>query len=94
MTTQNSAAIEVAIQIGLIALLALWCFQIAAPFISPIVWAGIIAIGVYPLYLWLKDKTGLSAGWSATIVIRLPAELRLLQVGHSDYVHAPASVDA
>ena len=31
-------------------------------------WAGIIAIGVYPLYLWLKDKTGLSAGWSATIV--------------------------
>ncbi len=37
MTTQNSAAIEVAIQIGLIALLALWCFQIAAPFISPII---------------------------------------------------------
>ncbi len=68
MTTQNSSAIEVAIQIGLIALLALWCFQIAAPFISPIMWAGIIAIGVYPLYLWLKDKTGLSAGWSATIV--------------------------
>ena len=68
MTTQHSPAIEAAIQIGLIALLALWCFQIAAPFISPIMWAGIIAIGVYPLYVWLKEKTGLSAGWSSTIV--------------------------
>ena len=68
MTTQHSPAIEAAIQIGLIALLALWCFKIAAPFISPIMWAGIIAIGVYPLYSWLKAKTGLGAGWSATIV--------------------------
>jgi len=68
MTTQHSPAIEAAIQIGLIGFLALWCFQIAAPFISPIMWAGIIAIGVYPIYLWLKGKTGLSAGWSATLI--------------------------
>jgi predicted PurR-regulated permease PerM len=68
MVTQRATLIDAAIQIGLIALLALWCFQIAAPFIHPIVWAGIIAIGVYPLYEWLKDKTGLSAGWTSTIV--------------------------
>ncbi len=68
MTTQRATLIDTAIQIGLIALLALWCFQIAAPFIGPIVWAGIIAIGVYPLYEWLKDKTGLSAGWASTLL--------------------------
>jgi predicted PurR-regulated permease PerM len=45
MTTQRETLIDAAIQIGLIALMALWCFQIAAPFIGPIVWAGIIAIG-------------------------------------------------
>ncbi len=68
MATQRATLIDTAIQIGLIALLALWCFQIAAPFIGPIVWAGIIAIGVYPLYEWLKNKTGLSAGWTSTLL--------------------------
>ena len=66
MTTTRKELIETAIQIGIITLLVLWCYQIAAPFIGPIVWAGIIAIGVYPLFRWLKDKTGLSAGWIST----------------------------
>jgi len=68
MTTTRKELIETAIQIGIITLLAVWCYQIAAPFIGPIVWAGIIAIGVHPLYQWLKDKTGLSPGWASTAV--------------------------
>ena len=68
MTTSRKELIETAIQIGIITLLALWCYQIAAPFIGPIVWGGIIAIGVYPLYRWLQDKTGLSAAWTSTLV--------------------------
>jgi predicted PurR-regulated permease PerM len=68
MTTARAQQIETAIQIGIIGLLVLWCYEIAAPFIGPIIWAGIIAIGVYPLYQWLKNKTGLSAGWSSTII--------------------------
>ena len=68
MTTQASQGIDTAIKIGFVALLVLWCFQIAAPFIGPIVWAGIIAIAVYPLFAWVKNKTGLSNGLSATLV--------------------------
>jgi len=68
MKTTRKDVIETAIQIGLITLLVLWCYQIAAPFVGPIVWAGIIAIGVYPLFQWLKDKTGLSAGWTSTLI--------------------------
>ena len=68
MTTQTSQAMDTAIRIGLVALLALWCFEIAAPFVSPIVWAAIIAIGVYPLFLFLKKKTGMSDGWTSTIL--------------------------
>lgn len=68
MTTTRKELIETAIQIGIITLLVLWCYQIAAPFIGPIVWGGIIAIGVHPLYQWLKEKTGLSAGWTSTLV--------------------------
>jgi predicted PurR-regulated permease PerM len=68
MTEKHSTPIETAIQIALIALLGLWCFQIAKPFLSPVVWAGIIAIGTYPIFLWLKEKTKLSAGWTASII--------------------------
>jgi predicted PurR-regulated permease PerM len=68
MIKKNSTPIETAIQITLIALLSLLCFKIAEPFLAPIIWAGIIAIGIYPIYLLLKNKTGLSAGWSATLI--------------------------
>jgi predicted PurR-regulated permease PerM len=68
MTTVRTQQIETAIQIGIIGLMVLWCYESAAPFIGPIIWAGIIAIGIYPLYQWLKEKTGLSAGWTSTIV--------------------------
>jgi predicted PurR-regulated permease PerM len=68
MTADTSKAMDAAIRIGLVALLALWCFQIARPFISPIVWAAIIAIGAYPLFAFLKKKTGLSDGWTSTIL--------------------------
>ncbi len=60
--------IETAIQIGIIALLVLWCFYIAKPFLNPIIWAGIIAIGIYPVHLSLMKKTGLSKAWSATLL--------------------------
>lgn len=43
-------AIEAFIRIALIAILAAWCFEIMRPFIVPIIWGIIIAIGLYPGY--------------------------------------------
>ena len=58
-------AVETTVSIGLIALLALWCFQIVSPFIAPVVWSVIIAVAIYPLYLrllgWFGGKQALSA---------------------------------
>jgi len=59
--------IDNAIQVGLIALLTIWCLYIAAPFIGPVLWGIIIAIGSYPLYRWLQARLGLSDGWAATL---------------------------
>ena len=59
--------IDNAIQIGLIALLTIWCLYIAAPFIGPVLWGIIIAIASYPLYRWLQARLGLSDGWTATL---------------------------
>ena len=41
-------AIEIAIRIGVIALLIALCFNILRPFISPVVWGIILAIALFP----------------------------------------------
>lgn len=68
MPSQSSNLMDSVIRISLVALLALWCFQIARPFINPIAWAGIIAIGVFPIFVFIKNKTGLSNALSSTIL--------------------------
>jgi len=65
---QNSTSIiDTVIRIGLIGLLSIWCLYIAAPFIAPVIWGIIIAIGGYPVFRMLRDKTGLSNGLAATV---------------------------
>ena len=58
-------ALDTTIRIGLVLLLAIWCFQIVAPFLRPIVWGVIIAIGSYPAYrsleVRLKGRSGVAA---------------------------------
>ena len=51
-------AVEAAIRIGLVFLLAAWCFLIVEPFIVPILWGMIIAVASYPLYGWMRNKLG------------------------------------
>jgi predicted PurR-regulated permease PerM len=52
-------AIEAAIKIGVVLILALWCFQIVRPFIGIVVWGSIIAVAVFPL---ARRLTGLMGG--------------------------------
>ncbi len=63
----SSQQIDVAIRIGLIALLAFWSLYIAAPFLVPVIWGIIIAVGSYPLHRLLQSKLGLSNALSATL---------------------------
>ena len=49
---------EATIRIGLVALLAAWCFQIVRPFIMPVVWGIIIATAIFPAYRWLGRMMG------------------------------------
>ncbi len=60
-------AVEVAIRIGLVFLLAAWCFLIVEPFIIPILWGMIIAIASYPLYRWMQVKLGGRGKLAATV---------------------------
>ncbi len=62
-----SRALEATIRIGLILLLAAWCFQIVQPFIIPVVWGIIIATATYPAYRWLEGALGGRRGIAATL---------------------------
>lgn len=49
-------ALEATIRIGLLILLAAWCFEIVKPFAIPIAWGIIIAAGTYPAYFKLTRR--------------------------------------
>jgi len=57
-TDFTQITIEAAIRLGLLLLLAAWCFRIVFPFIEPVMWAVIIAVAIYPLFLKLKSVLG------------------------------------
>jgi predicted PurR-regulated permease PerM len=59
---------EAGIRIGLLLLLALWCFEIVRPFIVPVIWGIIIAVAVYPAYAWLVSVLGGHKGLAALSV--------------------------
>lgn len=63
--------IEAAIRIGLLAWLALWCFEIARPFLVAIVWGIIIAVAAYPAYARLEAGTGGRRALAATVFTAL-----------------------
>ena len=53
-----SRTVEATVRLGLIAILVLYCFQIVRPFLIPVVWGVIIAVALYPNYLWLQRVLG------------------------------------
>ena len=68
-------AVEAAIRIGLVFLLAAWCFLIVEPFIIPILWGMIIAIASYPIYQWMQAKLGGRNKLAATVFTLLALAL-------------------
>lgn len=64
-------AIRPARLLGLLALflLGLGCFLVLRPFISALLWAVILTFTTWPAYRVLRERTGLSAGWAALIMV-------------------------
>ena len=53
-TARSRQIIHLAIQMLALAFLFIWCFQILAPFFTPIIWAAILAVSLFPLHQKLK----------------------------------------
>ncbi|MBW2273269.1 MAG: AI-2E family transporter [Deltaproteobacteria bacterium] len=71
-------AVEATVRIGLLLVLAAWCFSILRPFVIPVAWGAIIAIAIQPAHLWLENALG-GRGRTAAVIITI-AGLALLIV--------------
>ncbi len=56
------------LRLGALAILVFTCFRIVAPFLGALAWAGIIAVTVWPTFLWIADGLGNRPRLAATLV--------------------------
>jgi len=51
-------ALEATIRVGIVLLLAAWCFQIVRPFVAPVLWGLIVAVATRPIFTGLEKAFG------------------------------------
>jgi len=61
-------ALETTIRLGIVAVLAIYCYQIVRPFIHAVLWGIIIAIAVFPIYRRLRARLGERPKLAATVI--------------------------
>lgn len=70
--------IDITIQIAIMAILVAWCFQILRPFISPVIWGGIISVTLLPTYEKINTKLGHRRKLTALLITLLALMLIIL----------------
>jgi predicted PurR-regulated permease PerM len=57
-STGSPTALDTAIRIGLLGLLAYWSLKVVGPFLTVGLWSAIIAVALYPSFNWLAVRLG------------------------------------
>jgi predicted PurR-regulated permease PerM len=65
---RSGEVVELAIRLGLLAILIYWSFVIAEPFIPIVAWSIILVVALYPPYEWLAAGLGGRRRLAAAIV--------------------------
>ncbi len=65
---RSSSAVDTAIRIGLLGLLAYWSLKVMGPFLTVGLWSAIIAVGLYPSFSWLAVRLGNRRRLAATLI--------------------------
>lgn len=61
--------LDVLIRAGLVAVLAISCFQVFSPFLNLMAWSVVLAITLYPLLRMVKNKLHMGDGRAATLIV-------------------------
>lgn len=65
----QGSLLDVLIRAGMIALLAVLCFQIFAPFLNMMLWSLILAVALYPLHKMVLARVGGRHAVAATVLV-------------------------
>ncbi len=65
----SDIAIDVAIRVGLLSLLAFLCIFVVAPFITILLWGVILAITLYPVWEWMAARLGGRGAIASTLIV-------------------------
>lgn len=60
---------DVLIRAGLVAILAISCYQVFHPFLNLMLWAMILGVTFYPLHRRIKARLGMRDGHVATLIV-------------------------
>lgn len=60
--------IQLAIRLGLLALLIYWSFVLVRPFVPILAWSVVLAVALYPVFTWLTGALGGRSGLAAIIL--------------------------
>jgi predicted PurR-regulated permease PerM len=55
---QTTTIVELAIRLGVLALLLYWSFLLVEPFISIVIWSAVLAVALYPVFAWISSRLG------------------------------------
>jgi len=67
----TSSFIEVAIRLGALALLLYWSLILISPFISIVIWSGVLTVALYPVFEWISLRLGGRRRLAAAVVTLL-----------------------
>jgi predicted PurR-regulated permease PerM len=65
--TSDTKTINLVIRLFCLGLLFFWCFLLIRPFVTVLLWGGILAIAWFPIFLWLKSLLGGRANLAAVL---------------------------
>ncbi|MGF6692785.1 putative PurR-regulated permease PerM [Metapseudomonas resinovorans] len=71
---------DVLIRAGLVAILAISCYQVFHPFLNLMLWALILGVTFYPLHQSLKAKMGMRDGHVATLIVLVSLILLMVPI--------------
>lgn len=64
---QTTTIIELAIRLGVLALLLYWSFLLVQPFISIVIWSAVLTVALYPVFEWISFRLGGRRRLAATL---------------------------
>ena len=70
--------VDIIIRLGVLLFLVGWCFTILRPFVLILIWAAVIAIALYPVYIFFLKMFRQRKGWASAVLTILMLSILII----------------